>query len=129
VSVVVDASALVALANREPGWEAIEALIVSETNLWASSANLLEAGLVLTARGETLTPDAYWRWLAALGVRESERSLARDALAAYHAYGRGFHPARLNLGDCFAYALARQMDAGLLYTGGDILLTDVKPAL
>lgn len=43
-------------------------------------------------------------------------------------YGRGRHPARLNLGDCFAYALAKALDAPLLFKGDDFLKTDIVPA-
>lgn len=51
------------------------------------------------------------------------------ALDAYLTYGEGRHPARLNLADCLAYALAKQLDAPLLYKGEDFPLTDVKSAL
>jgi ribonuclease VapC len=55
--------------------------------------------------------------------------LADAALAAYLAWGRGHHDARLNLADCFAYALAKHLDAPLLYKGDDFALTDVRSAL
>ena len=51
------------------------------------------------------------------------------AMAAYLAYGRGHHPARLNLGDVFAYALAKSLDAPLLYKGDDFVRTDIRSAL
>ena len=51
------------------------------------------------------------------------------ALRAYLAFGRGVHRAGLNLGDCFAYALAKQLDAPLLYKGDDFSVTDIRPAL
>jgi ribonuclease VapC len=55
---------------------------------------------------------------------------ARIARAAYRDYGRGSrHPARLNFGDCFAYALARATGEPLLFKGGDFVHTDIKPAL
>ena len=56
--------------------------------------------------------------------------LARLARRAYRAYGRGTgHPARLNLGDCFAYALAKATGEPLLFKGDDFIHTDVEPAL
>ena len=54
---------------------------------------------------------------------------ARAAAAAYRRYGKGWHAAGLNFGDCFAYALAREHDCPLLFIGKDFALTDVRPAL
>ena len=51
------------------------------------------------------------------------------ALRAYLQYGKGVHRAGLNLGDCYAYALAKAMDAPLLYKGEDFVFTDIRPAL
>ncbi len=76
-----------------------------------------------------MTPAILWNWTASLGVREANLPLAADALDAYRIYGKGLHRARLNLGDCFAYALARRLDAPLLYKGSDFALTDVRSAL
>lgn len=54
---------------------------------------------------------------------------ARHAREAYRRYGRGNHPARLNLGDCFAYALAKARGEPLLFKGGDFSRTDVEAAI
>jgi ribonuclease VapC len=54
--------------------------------------------------------------------------IGRGALSAFERYGRGRHPAALNMGDCFAYACARQLDMPLLFKGDDFLLTDVTVA-
>ena len=54
--------------------------------------------------------------------------IARLALDAFHRFGRGRHPARLNMGDCFAYACARSLGAPLLYKGDDFSQTDIAPA-
>ncbi len=53
---------------------------------------------------------------------------AEIARQAYQDYGKGRHKAGLNLGDCFAYALAREMDEPLLFKGKDFLHTDIEPA-
>jgi len=55
--------------------------------------------------------------------------LARDARRAYQRYGRSYHPARLNFGDCFAYALAKEYREPLRFKGNDFAQTDVEPAL
>lgn len=51
-----------------------------------------------------------------------------EARDAFDRFGRGRHPAKLNFGDCMAYAVARAHDAPLLYKGGDFAMTDIKPA-
>ena len=69
-------------------------------------------------------------WLTELKVAvHGTGPTASDALAAYLRFGRNYHPAGLNLGNCFAYALAKSLDAPLLYKGNDFALTDVKSAL
>ncbi len=62
-------------------------------------------------------------------VIQPSESLGASALEAYLQFGKGFHPAKLNLADCFSYALAKSLDAPLLYTGNDFALTDVRSAL
>ena len=69
-----------------------------------------------------------------LAERSSDRTTGRRtaasiALDAYLRFGKGLHPARLNLGDCFAYALAKALDAPLLYKGDDFAMTDIRSAL
>ena len=54
--------------------------------------------------------------------------IGRNALSAFERYGRGRHPAALNMGDCFAYACARQLDIPLLFKGDDFPLTDITIA-
>jgi len=57
-----------------------------------------------------------------------DRMIASAAINAFDRYGKGRHPARLNLSDCFSYALARARDLPLLFKGGDFARTDVVPA-
>lgn len=125
---VVDASALVAIARKEPEELAMVRAIASG-EAWASSVNIMEAGLVLVLREGRFTAEQYRVWLAGLFVSEFTAVDAHNALAAYLAWGKGIHRAGLNMGDCFAYALAKQLDAPLLYKGDDFPLTDVRSAL
>jgi len=125
--IVVDASALVAIANGEPEASAMEA-VLSTSESWASSVNIVEAGLALVLRDGRFTADEFGAWLSEFFIGEREVPAA-DALAAYLQYGKGMHRAGLNMGDCYAYALARQLGAPLLYKGNDFVLTDVKSAL
>ncbi len=125
--IVVDASALVAIANREADAASLET-VLANSEPWASSINLVEAGLILVRRDGRFTSEQFHEWLGDFFIGELEVR-ATDALAAYLQYGKGVHRAGLNLGDCFAYALAKSLDAPLLYKGDDFALTDVRPAL
>jgi ribonuclease VapC len=128
VTIVVDASAIVALGMNEPERLAIEAVIGETDDLRAASINLTEAGIALVLRYGRFTEVDYDAWLRELNIKETPIE-ARAALKAYLQYGKGVHRAGLNLGDCFAYALAKQLDAPLLYKGEDFIFTDVKRAL
>jgi len=127
--IVVDASALVAIGELEPEAEIFAGvLLTNETQI--SAVNYVEAGLVLIGRGRLTSKAELNIWLATLGVEIVQAvDLAEEALLAYLTFGRGYHPARLNMGDCFAYALAKSLDAPLLYKGDDFALTDVRSAL
>ncbi len=95
-----------------------------------SQINYVEVGIILIGRRRLATQADLDKWLARLDVSiEPGNDLAGMAMAAYLRFGRGFHPAKLNLGDCFAYALAKTLDAPLLYKGDDFALTDIRSAL
>ena len=128
--IVVDASALVAIAQREEERDAFLSLIDRIDIGYLSPINYVEAGGILTRRRLFSGRDRFDDWLAGMGLELREDvELGADALAAYLRYGKGFHPARLNLADCFAYALAKQLDAPLLYKGDDFAKTDIRSAL
>lgn len=128
MTVVVDASAIVALAMNEPERRSIELVIGETDDLRVAPINLTEAGIALVLRFGRFTADEYGAWLQDLNVKEAQVD-ARAALKAYLQYGKGVHRAGLNLGDCYAYALAKQLDAPLLYKGDDFVFTDVKRAI
>ncbi|KRA66364.1 twitching motility protein PilT [Caulobacter sp. Root655] len=127
--IAVDASALVAIGDDEP--EAERFLDILERNPSCISAvNYVETGLILIGRGRLATQEDLDDWLKRLGAKVMpDENLAAAALGAYLVYGRRYHPAKLNLADCFAYALAKQLDAPLLYKGDDFPLTDIRSAL
>jgi ribonuclease VapC len=128
MTIVVDASALVAMARREPEAEAMER-VLDGVQGWATPVNIMEAGLILVLREGRFNQSQFQAWVADQNVAETHTVTSGHALAAYLQYGKGVHRAGLNMGDCFAYALARQMGAPLLYKGNDFVLTDVKSAL
>lgn len=128
--IVVDASALVAIAQAEPEQVAFLAVLQESDIAWLSPINYVETGLILARRKIIPDQPRLERWLASVNVSVSEDvELGSSALDAYLRYGKGFHPARLNLADCFAYALAKQLDLPLLYKGDDFARTDIRSAL
>lgn len=129
MTLAVDASALVAIARNEPGYEPLEAALAKADIAFVTPVNVVEAGLVLVLRDARFTTDGFRTWLAAQNVLETQIVGAPAALDAYLRWGKGVHRAGLNMGDCFAYALAKQLDAPLLYKGDDFPLTDVRSAL
>ena len=128
--IVVDASALVALSDGEDDAAAFAEALQNSSAALISSVNAFEAGLVLIGRGRLSGEKDFNSWLAEIGVTVyAEGADHTEALRAYLTFGRGYHPARLNLGDSFAYALAKKLDAPLLYKGDDFARTDIRSAL
>lgn len=124
---VIDTSALIAVLLREPAAERLVAAVAAEADRRMSAASLLEAGLVTQARlgdeGERELDALLGRLrVAIVPVTEEQAQLAR---AAFRRFGKGRHPAGLNFGDCFSYALARALDEPLLFVGEDFGRTDV----
>ena len=126
-----DTSALVAVLLGEPDARVfLRALEAAESSV-LSCLTLHETRIVtLGRRGEVGLSklDTLISNNAIQLVPFDERQ-AQLAFEAYARFGKGRHPARLNLADCAAYALARSRDAPLLFKGGDFRLTDVTPAL
>jgi ribonuclease VapC len=130
--VIVDSSALVAILHDEPEATACLRAIYAAGQCRVSAANFLEAAIVIDAGRSPVASRRFDDLLreAAIVVEPVTEAQARIAREAYRDYGRGSgHPARLNFGDCFAYALAREMGEPLLFKGDDFAHTDVTPAL
>ena len=128
--IVVDASALVAIGLPEADRRIFEVALQQADAAYLSPINYVETGIVLARHGVLNSLDELDAWLAFLSVElRDDIALGRSAAAAYLHFGKGRHPARLNLGDCFAYALAKQLSAPLLYKGDDFAKTDIRPAL
>lgn len=129
---IVDTSALVAIVVGESGFDALVAAIRSADRAAVSAATLVELYAVLDRR---VGPEQRRRLdalLEALGLEVLDFTPEHAAIAreAYRDFGRGSgHPARLNLGDCFSYALATQRREPLLFVGEDFARTDVRPAI
>jgi len=127
--VIVDTSALVALLRDEPEAAAFARLLRAAPRRLLSAASYVELGAVVDGRGDPVLSGALDAWLAAWGIEVVPLTVAQaqSARAAYQRFGRrSGHPARLNLGDCFAYALARDIGEPLLFKGSDFALTDIE---
>jgi ribonuclease VapC len=130
--VIVDTSALVAIFNDEPDADIYAGAIAAEPLCRLSAASFLEAAIVLDRRRSSVPGRNLDRLLhdADIAIEPVTETQARIARQAYRDFGRGSgHPARLNFGDCFAYALARERDEPLLFKGDDFTLVDVTPAV
>ena len=127
--IVVDTSALVAILNHEPERQAFLTIIMANEVVTPCTC-VLETAMVLNRLLPTLTFQRQDDFLAIclIGVAAITPELGRSARDAFSVYGRGQHPAGLNFGDCFAYALAMQLDAPLLFKGNDFSKTDVRIA-
>ena len=131
---VVDTSAVVAIFSMEAEGSAMLDF-VSANRILMSAGTYLEASIVL-ARLKLSDPHETDAWLddfigkSGVDIVAVTAEHARLARAAYQQYGKGTgHPAQLNFGDCFAYALAKAMDVPLLYKGDDFARTDIASAL
>jgi ribonuclease VapC len=125
---VIDTSAILAILFNEPDAEIFARAIAAAERRLISAANLLEAGIVIDnqvgpAAGRQL--DAIVE-RADLAVAPVTLEQVRTARQAYLDFGKGNHPAGLNFGDCFAYALAKTTGEPLLFKGEDFSQTDIR---
>lgn len=129
---IVDSSALVAIAAGEPlATELLDAL-VGFRDCRISAATWLEASVVIDARRDPVASRRFEALVEAVGLRVEPvtESQARIGRQAYRDFSRGSgHPAKLNFGDCFSHALATERREPLLYVGEDFVHTDVRSAL
>jgi ribonuclease VapC len=129
---IVDTSAIVAVLAGENDAALHAAALVDARSSTMSAAAYVECGIVLDRHA---SPTAGWnldQFLieSRIGIASFTPEQARLARMAYRDFGRGSgHPARLNFGDCFSYALAIDRNEPLLYKGDDFGHTDVRSAL
>jgi ribonuclease VapC len=129
---VIDTSAIVAALLKEPGHVRVVAAITSASTAVIAAPTRVELSVVLHRRLSRADERRAHTWLAQTGVETVpfDADHAEIAAQAYRDFGRGSgHPARLNYGDCFSYALAISRDEPLLFVGDDFTHTDVKVAL
>ena len=125
--IVVDTSTVVAILRHEAE-ELIVVDILDESSASLMSAvSYVEAQMVIFGRRLRADPRRIESVIAALGIEVADVTLDQAGLAvrAFLTYGKGRHPAGLNLADCFAYALAKSRGAPLLFKGDDFSKTDI----
>lgn len=127
---VIDSSALLAILQDEPERRAFNVAIDSAEARCMSTASFVEASIVLETRygAEGLRDLDMFIERADIELVPVDREQAMVARRAFSQFGKGRHPAGLNYGDCFSYALARVLGAPLLFKGADFSKTDVTPA-
>jgi ribonuclease VapC len=127
--IAIDSSAVITIVRLEPGYEAYIAAVELEDTRLMSAANYLECAMVLTRFADSRQELDEWIDHFGIEVVPVDLAQARIAANAFTRFGRGQHPARLNYGDCFAYALAALRNVPLLYKGTDFGKTDITSAL
>jgi ribonuclease VapC len=129
--VIVDSSALIAILFKEKEASAFASAMRDAPSRAVAAPTVMEAALVAEGRtgpamGAELDDLLDTMDAEIVPFTAEHAALARDA---WRRYGKGRHPAGLNLGDCFAYALAKERDEPLLFKGDDFARTDVKAAI
>ena len=129
---ILDTSALLAVLLREPEAEAFAARMAgAEEGVRMSAASYLEASMIIDRSADAIRRAMLDQFLEEFGI-EIEPVTVEQARAARHAFrefGKGVHPAGLNFGDCFTYALTRAKREPLLFKGNDFSRTDLTPAI
>ena len=129
---ILDTSAIIAILRDEPEAARFAKAIEDAAHRRISAVNYVEAAAVIDGSRDPVASRRFDDLLheARVIVEPVTEAQALVAREAYRDFGKGSgHPAKLNFGDCFAYALAKAMAEPILFKGGDFLLTDVTPAL
>jgi ribonuclease VapC len=129
---IVDSSALISIVKREPEATNLRRVLLVAETLSMSAATYFEACIVTDGYKNPVLRADFDSIIEQTGIRIEPftEEHARIARQAYRDYGKGSgHPAGLNFGDCFSYALARVKREPLLFNGDDFVHTDIRPAL
>ena len=129
---IMDSSALIAVLREEPEGLSFMRIIDHSPACCISAANFVETAVVLDSGRDPVISRRLEEFLSTAGiaiepVTEQQAHIAREA---YRDFGKSSgHPAKLNFGDCFAYALAKDKGEPLLFKGRDFAQTDIAPAV
>jgi ribonuclease VapC len=128
--VILDASAVVAVLRAEPEAPDLVRAIEATQRRHISAVNYVEAAVVIDGGRDAVASrrfDDFFR-VSRIAIENVTPKQAEIARQAYRDFGKGRHKAGLNFGDCFAYALAKELDEPLLFKGKDFAHTDVEVA-
>jgi ribonuclease VapC len=128
---VIDTSAIVAILFDEPDQQRYGEAIQAATVRLVSAVTRVELAFVIEGRKREAGRERLERFFQLIGaeIAAVTPQQAEIAVDAFRRFGRGRHRARLNIGDCFSYALAIATDDTLLFKGNDFSHTDIRPAL
>jgi ribonuclease VapC len=129
---IVDSSALIAMLTNEEDGETLSQVLDGPGAVRMSAASYLETSIVIDAHRDTVLSARLDEMIldSEIVIEPVTVEQARIARQAYRDYGKGSgHPANLNFGDCFSYALAREKREPILFKGDDFLHTDLRSAL
>ncbi len=128
--VVIDSSALLAIFLKEPEATKFAHAIAQAHERYISAVTMVEIGIALSNRMGPSSAGQLDDAISSAGIQIVPFDAQQSAIArkAYERFGRRRHPARLNFGDCAAYALAAAREQPLLFKGNDFALTDVARA-
>ena len=129
---ILDTSAVIAILRNEPDAAQFASAIEGATQRRMSAVNYVEAAAVIDGSRDPIASRRFDELVREAGVSVEAVTVrqAQIARGAYHDFGKGSgHPARLNFGDCFAYALAKDSSEPLLFKGNDFPHTDIESAL
>jgi ribonuclease VapC len=129
---IVDTSAIIAILKNEPDARELSQALISADTASLSAASYVETAMVVDGRGDPVASHQLDNLLTRVGVQiiPFDEEQARIARSAFRDFGRGSgHPAKLNFGDCFSYALASATGQPLLFKGDDFVHTDITPAV
>jgi ribonuclease VapC len=126
---VLDSSAIVAIFFNEPDAKLLEARIADDPVRLISAGTLLEIGILIESKMGPVGGRELDLWLqrAKVEVVPVDEEQAEFARRGWRRFGKGRHPAGLNYGDCFSYALALTRGEPLLFKGADFSKTDIRP--
>ncbi len=124
---IVDTSALIAVVRREPEADRFIDHLLAASEVRISAGTLIEMRIVAERDGGSAELDVLLE-AAAVEVVPVDARQVELAFDGFRRFGKGRHPAGLNFGDLFAYALARALDEPLLFKGGDFAQTDIEAA-
>jgi ribonuclease VapC len=127
---IIDSSVIVAILRREPEADAFAEAMDQAPTRRVSAVNYVEAAVIIDSRRDLIVSRALEDLLRQSQTMIEAVTLEQAKLAReiYSQYGKGRHRAGLNLGDCFAYALAKEKGEPLLFKGNDFRKTDVEVA-